>query len=176
MYLIRTAGDPAPMLPRIKRAIQAVNPDIAIERMNTMESLVVESIWRRRLWGMILAVFAGLALLLALMGLFGVMSYVVAQQRKEIGIRLAIGAGRANVVGSVFRRGMWLAGAGITVGLTLALLMSTLLRGLLFGVPPRDAGTLAAVSTAVLAAAAVACLVPAVRASRVDPIRALRQE
>ena len=175
-YLIRTAGDPSPMLPRIKEAIQSVNPDIAIERMNTMESLVVESIWRRRLWGMILAVFAGLALLLALVGLFGVMSYLVAQQRKEIGIRLAIGAGRANVVGWVFRRGMWLAGAGITVGLTLALLMSTLLRGLLFGVPPRDAGTLAAVSTAVLAAAALACLVPAVRASRVDPIRALRQE
>lgn len=175
-YLIRTAGDPAPMLSPIKQTIQSVNPNIAIERMDTMESLVAESIWRRRLWGVILAVFAGLALLLALVGLFGVMSYMVAQQRKEIGIRLAIGAGRADVIGWVLWRGTVLAAAGVVAGLSLTLPLSSLLRGLLFGLPPDDAATIVTVLAVVLGAALLACALPAARASRIDPIIALRDE
>ncbi|MBS1823764.1 MAG: ABC transporter permease [Acidobacteria bacterium] len=175
-YLIRTAADPASLLPRIKQVIQTASPDIAIERINTMESLVSESIWRRRLWGAILAVFAGLALLLALSGLFGVMSYLVAQQRKEIGIRLAIGADRGNVVGWVLGRGMRLTALGLAAGVGLTLLLSPVLHGLLFGVPAHDAATIVTVVAAVLVTAGLACLLPAASASRVDPVIALREE
>ncbi|MBM3787180.1 MAG: ABC transporter permease [Acidobacteria bacterium] len=175
-YLIRTASDPAALLPHIRQAIQSVSPNIAIKRIDTMELLVAESIWRRRLWGAILAVFAGLALLLALVGLFGVMSYMVAQQRKEIGIRLALGAGRGHVAGWVLRRGTLLSAIGAAVGLLLTMPLSSLLQGMLVGVDTNDTITLGTVLAMVIGAALLACAVPAARAARVNPISALREE
>ena len=175
-FVIRTAADPAALLPRIKAIVQATNPDISIERITTMDTLVAESVWRRRLWGTILTVFAVMALLLALVGLYGVMSYLVTQQRREIGIRLAIGAARGQVLGWVLRRGALLAAAGIACGLLLAVPASRLLGDLLFGVPPGDPWTFGSMALLLAAAALLACLIPAVRATRVDPMTALRQD
>lgn len=175
-FVIRTAGEPSTLAPQIKKIIQQADPDISVDRAATMESLVTESIWRRRLWGAILSVFAGMALLLALVGLYGVMSYLVAQQRKEIGIRLAIGAGHGQILGWVLRQGMILATAGLTVGVVLALPAGSLLGDLLFGIPPHDVVTFIAVSVALAFTSALACAVPAVRASRTDPMVALRQD
>lgn len=174
-FLVRAAGGPSTLVPHIRKVIQEIDPDISVDRTVPMDSLVTESIWRRRLWGAILAVFAGMALLLALVGLYGVMSYLVAQQQKEIVIRLAIGAARHHVIGSVLRRGMVLATAGLVAGIALALPGATLLGDLLFGIPPHDAFNFAVVSVALILTSALACAVPAVRASRTDPMTVLRQ-
>jgi ABC-type antimicrobial peptide transport system permease subunit len=122
------------------------------------------------------AAFAGFALLLAAIGTYGVLSYVVAQRRREIGIRMALGAERALVLRSVMGQGLQLAGIGLVAGLTGALVLTRLMETLLFGVRPSDPATLAGVVALITAVAAAASLVPAVRATRVDPMVALRDE
>lgn len=125
---------------------------------------------------MLLAIFAGLALLLAAVGVAGVLSYLVSRRRREIGIRLALGASRAGVLGLVVRRGMAYAAVGIAVGTVAALFLSQALSGFLFGVEPRDPATFAVVVVILFAIAAAASAVPALRASRVNPLEALRSE
>ncbi|MEJ7609298.1 MAG: FtsX-like permease family protein [Bryobacteraceae bacterium] len=175
-YLIRTLAVPADLLPQLKQIIQKSNPEISVERVETMPNLIGESIWRRRLWGAMLSVFAGLALLLASIGLYGVMSYIVAQQQKEIGIRLAIGAEPALIVRWVLRRGMLLAGTGIAIGLLVALVSSSYLGSLLFEISGQDTTAFVSVAGILLLVAFVACAIPALRATRIDPVIALRQE
>lgn len=175
-FVLRTAADPASILPEIKHAIQRTNPEISVDRMVEMQSLMTESIWRRRLWGAILAVFAALALLLAMVGLYGMMSYSVAQQRKEIGIRLAIGAPRSSILQWVLRGGMALTLAGVTFGLGGAVAAGALWGDLLFGISGRDLTTFGLVTAILSGTAFITCLIPAIRATRVDPMIALRQE
>lgn len=176
-YIIRTAADPAAMKQRLSQIVQQADPDTSIERVSTIESLMQESVWRRRLWSFVLSAFGILALVLAVVGLYGVISYLVAQQRRDIGIRLAIGAAPRWVLQWVLQRGMYLAGIGTIAGLIGAsgavLLVS---EDLLFGITRWDSTTYLAACGVMFAVAVAACLIPAVRASRVDPAIALREE
>jgi len=135
-----------------------------------------ESIRRPRLLAQLLGAFAGLALLLAAIGTYGVLSYMVTERRREIGIRMALGADQGTVLGQVMRQGLVITAVGLVAGLAGALALNRLIASLLFGVQPTDPTTLVAVVATITLVAATACLLPAWRASRVDPIVVLRDE
>jgi putative ABC transport system permease protein len=141
-----------------------------------MEELVDQSVGQRRLAMLLLGLFAGIALLLASIGIYGVMSYSVAQRSHEIGIRMALGAARGHVLRLVMGQGMTLVIIGLVLGILGALGVTRLLANQLFGVEPTDPGTFAIVAFALCVVALVATLVPAMRATRLDPLAAVRQE
>ena len=141
-----------------------------------MDAVVARSIERPRLLAELLSAFAGLALLLSAIGTYGVLAYMVAERRREMGIRLALGATRGRVLGQVMKQGLVLAGAGVVVGLFAALGLTRLLTTLLFDVQPADPMTLAIVIPSIVVIAAMACWFPAWRASRIDPNVVLRAE
>jgi len=147
-----------------------------VVRLREMEDVFAESIRRPRLLAQLLGMFAGLALLLAAIGTYGVLSYMVAERRREIGVRIALGANQSRVLGDVLKQGLVLAAAGLVGGLAGALAISRLMTALLFNVQPSDPATLAAVTATIAGVAAMACIIPAWRASRVDPIVVLRDE
>jgi ABC-type antimicrobial peptide transport system permease subunit len=149
---------------------------VPVVRLRDMNEVFAESIRRPRLLAQLLGGFAGLALLLAAIGTYGVLSYMVAERRREIGIRMALGAERGVVLGQVLRQGLTLAGVGVAAGLAGAFVLTRLVASLLFGVKPTDPMTIAAVVGTIAAVAAIASLLPAWRASRVDPIVVLRDE
>ena len=174
--VLRTTFSPAALTQTIERVVRAADPAVPVVRLREMESVFTESIRRPRLLAQLLTAFAGLALLLAAIGTYGVLSYMVAERRREIGIRMALGAHQANVLREVMRQGLLLTGVGMVLGLVVALGLNRLIASLLFGVQPTDPATLAAVIAAILAVAALACLLPAWRASRVDPSVVLRAD
>jgi len=135
-----------------------------------------ESLWQQRLWGVLFAVFASLALVLAAIGIYGFMSYMVSQRTREIGIRVALGASRATVLGLVIRDGFGLVIVGLAGGVAAALGLSQLVRSLLFGITATDPATYAGVPLLLAVVALIACYIPARRAASVDPLIALRQE
>jgi len=141
-----------------------------------MEAVFAESIQRPRFLAQLLGLFASLALLLAAVGTYGVLSYLVAERRDEIGIRMALGANRSSVLAHVMREGLLLTGIGVGVGLAGAFGLSRLIASLLFGVRPTDVPTVAGVTATMILVAAAACLLPAWRASRLDPNAVLRAE
>jgi putative ABC transport system permease protein len=141
-----------------------------------MDSLLASSIARARFSALLLAVFASVALALAAIGIYGVISYVVAQRGHEIGLRMALGAQARDVVRLVLRNGMMLAGLGVAIGLAGAFALTRVLTSLLFGVTPTDAVTFVTVSALLLIVAFLACYIPARRATKVDPLVALRYE
>jgi ABC-type antimicrobial peptide transport system permease subunit len=151
-----------------------IDPELPVAAIRTLDNVVATSIATPRLTGQVLVLFAGLALLLAGIGIYGVLSYVVNLRRQEIGIRLAIGAAPAHVRRQVLLSGLRLTIIGIAGGLVLAALVTPLLEPLLHEVTPTDPLTFASVAGVLLAVAALASLVPAWRASRVDPLTALR--
>jgi len=175
-FTVRTSGKPESLASGIRAAIHQVDKDTAVVSVKTMEDIVAESIWQRRLWSVLLALFAATALLLAAAGLYGVMSFLVNQRTREIGIRMALGAQRSNVIANVMSRGMTLAGIGALLGLLASYALTWTLQSLLFGVTPSDPLISVSVTGALGAVAALACYVPARRASRIDPLIALRQE
>jgi putative ABC transport system permease protein len=160
--------------PTIESIVREVDPTVPIVRLREMEAVFAESIRRPKLLAQLLGAFAVLALLMAAIGTSGVLSYMVAQRRREIGIRMALGAARSTVLTQVMRQGLQLAGLGIVAGLAGALALNRLVASLLFGVEPMDATTLGAVISTIAAVAAVACWVPAWRAARLDPNVVLR--
>jgi predicted permease len=174
--LIRTAAEPSGLEPVVRRMIRGVNPQIAIQNVRTMDTVVTEALWERRLWGVLFLIFAILALTLASIGLFGVMSYLVSQRTREIGIRMALGSSQSNVLGLVAKHGLALAAIGIAVGMTGAFALTRSIQSLIFGIAPNDPSTFAAMALVLATVALVACGVPAWRATRIDPIIALRQE
>jgi len=177
MYLlIRTRGDPASMVPQIRRAIQNADPDIAMENVKLMSDALDEHVWRQRLWSVVLTGFAGLALVIALVGLYGVMSFLVAQRTRELGIRLAIGATPASVLLLVLRTASLLVLPGALLGIALALAASRWLNSLVFGISAQDPATYLIVSLTMILTALLATLIPAWRAARVDPLLALRDD
>jgi ABC-type antimicrobial peptide transport system permease subunit len=156
--------------------VHGVDPAIALTDIQTMRQRTTEAASRRRFQTVLLAAFAGTAVFLALVGLYGLLSYAVRQRRAEIGVRMALGAGRGSVVGLVLRHGLMLTGSGLAIGLLTAAVLSRSIASLLYGVRPFDPLTFIGVPVFLLVAASIACLVPAWKAARIDPIDALREE
>jgi len=172
--VLRTSLPPSTLAPSLERAVHSVNPSVPIVGLRDMDSAFGESIGQRRLLAQLLAAFAGLALLLAVVGTYGLLSFMVAERRREIGIRVAIGATRASIVGLVTTQGLVVVSIGLAAGVAGALALNRLLASLLFGVGPADPSTLAAVACTIAVVAALTCALPAWRASRVDPNVVLR--
>jgi putative ABC transport system permease protein len=175
-FVLRTTVEPAGLAAAARRAILEIDHRQPIADVKTAETLVAESVTQPRLAMILLSVFAGTALLLAGMGTYGVIAYSVGQRTHEFGIRMALGAGRGEVLRLVVRQGLLLACIGVLLGLVAAAGATRLLGGLLFGVSPTDPITYAGVALLLIGVALVACLVPARRATLVDPISALRCE
>jgi putative ABC transport system permease protein len=171
--VIRTAGDPAAFAPTLRREVQALDKDQPVYNVRTMDDEVMNSLGTRRVSMQLFAVFAGAALLLAALGIYGVMAYSVTQRTQEIGIRMALGAQKSDVLGLVIRQGMTLTVIGVVVGLAGAFALTRLIANLLFGVAATDPFTFFAIPLLLLFVALVACYLPARRAARLDPIKAL---
>ena len=171
-----TAANPLTLVPAVQTAVSQVDKNVALGNVRTMEDLVARSVAQRRFTVLLLGIFAGLAVTLSATGLYGVMSYVVTQRTREIGIRMALGAQRADVLKLVIRQGMLLTLAGVVVGLAASFGLTRLIANLLYGIAATDALTFAALSLLLLAVALLACWWPARRASGVDPMVALRAE
>jgi putative ABC transport system permease protein len=157
----------------LQTLVRGLDSTVAVSDIRTMDTFVAEAAAPRRFQAALVAAFAGLALFLAAIGVYGLMSYTVRQRTAEIGIRIAVGASRGRVIALVLRRGMLLAAVGSLAGIGGAFAATGLLRSWLYGVTATDAVTFAAVPLVLLAVAAAACLIPAWRASRIDPARAL---
>ena len=173
---VRTTGNPMNLVPTIQREVSAIDPDLPVYRVNTMTEVMGDSLERRRLALILLAVFAGLALLLASVGIYGVTSYGVAQRHVEIGLRMALGADRGQVLGMLIRSGLATIAIGLGLGLAMALFLTRLMSGLLFSVRASDPLALGGAAVLLMAAALLAIFVPARRATKVNPMVALRYE
>jgi ABC-type antimicrobial peptide transport system permease subunit len=175
-WAIRTATDPAPLTTAIQREFLAVDSQLPVAKIRTMEQVVSESTARQNFNMLLLTIFAGLALLLASIGIYGLMSYTVEQRLQELGIRMALGASRGDMLRMVVGKGMTLVGIGLVLGLGAAFGLTRLLASLLFGVKTTDPVTYATVALILAAVALAACFIPARRATRIDPVVALRYE
>jgi putative ABC transport system permease protein len=177
MYFgIRTAGDPAALIAAVRSAMRELDAELPLEGLGTVDALVATSLSQRRFAMLLMAIFAGLALVLAMVGIYGVIAYSVTQATQEIGIRMALGARRGDVLGMVFGYAGGLIAAGLTIGVAAALGTGRYLASQLFEMKPTDPATYAAVTGVLLATAVLACAIPALRAMRVDPLVALRNE
>jgi putative ABC transport system permease protein len=174
--VVRTALPPAAVASAVEQAVHAVDPDQAISHVESMEQVLSASVARPRLESILLGIFAGVALLLAVIGLYGVLAYSVSQRTREIGIRMALGANSSRLVRAIVRDGLGLMLAGILGGLAASLILTRLLRSLLYQISPTDPLTLVAVSTLLLVVGLLASWLPARRAAAVDPVGSLRVE
>lgn len=173
---IRTKSNPTTFVAAVREAISQTNRSVAVYDVNTMQDLLAASLQKRKFAAMLLTAFAGLALALASVGLYAVLSYLVTRRTHEIGIRIAIGASRENVLLLIFRYGLTLSVSGVALGLGASLLLKPLIASQLFGVQPLDALTMSLASLLLVMTAMMASYVPANRAIRVDPMVALRHE
>ena len=174
--VVRTAVEPASIIPAVRQAIWSLDKDQPLARIQTMEEIVDRQLSTSSQSTALLGAFALLALLLASLGIYGVLSYAVTQRTNEIGVRMALGATSGEILRSFGRRGLALTLTGLAIGLVLAAIASRLLTTLLYGFRPDYIPTVAVVSLILVGVAALACFVPARRASRIDPMIALRQE
>lgn len=173
--MVSVEGRPEGAAAAVERAIRTVDPAAAVENLRPMTAVIARSVGEPRFYTVLLGTFAGVALALALAGLYGVMSYVVAQRRREIGIRMALGSSRGATVGLIFRQGAGLVLIGLGLGLGGSLFVTRLMAGLLYGVSPLDAMTWTLVVVALAGAASLALAVPARRAAGVDPLESMRE-
>jgi putative ABC transport system permease protein len=174
--VVRTSLPLAALAPTIARVVRDVDPAVPVARLREMDQVFADSIRRPRLLAQLVGGFGILALLLAAIGAYGVLSYMVTERRREIGIRLALGATRSRVLAEVMKHGLLLTAVGVAVGLAGALGLNRLMATLLFGVQPTDASTLALVTLTIVLVAIIACWLPAWRASRLDPTIVLRED
>lgn len=174
--LVRTAADPISITSLMREAIYAVDPETAIDRVQTLEQVRSDAVASPRLTAMLLGLFAGLALVITAAGIAGVMALSVSQRRRELGVRLALGATPGMVLSMVMRQGMTFVLMGLSIGVAGALLLGRLMSSLLFAVEPTDPITFVAVSVVLMAVAAAACFMPARRVTSIDPMLALRSE
>ena len=174
--VIRTEGDPEAMVPAVRRELSAIDPDQPVSDVRTMKQVMADTVGRARFNTLLLGLFAGLATLLAAVGIFGVMNYSVTLRTREIGLRMALGAQPARVLMLVLRQGLALTLIGIGVGLAGALALTRVMSGLLYGVEATDPATFAAIVPLLAVVSLVACYIPARRATRVDPLTALKYE
>jgi putative ABC transport system permease protein len=177
LYLVvKTTGSPMQMVPSIRQQLSQLDPDIPLTPARTMDQAMSRAVGQPRFRTMLLALFAALALVLATVGIYGVMSYSVTRRSKEIGIRMSLGASGIGVIRMVVREGLQLAVLGVTIGVVGGLVVTRFLGALLFQVQPTDPGTFVLLPLFLLVVAVGACLIPAYRATRVDPLRSLRTE
>ncbi|HWP69807.1 MAG TPA: ABC transporter permease [Gemmatimonadaceae bacterium] len=177
MNLVLEASRPlSALLPSIRSVVSGVDPGLPIIQLRTMDDVVGASLTRQRFLSLLLGIFAVVALLLAAIGTYGVLSYMVSERQREIGIRMALGAGNGQVIGLVLRQGIGIAGVGIAVGVVGALGLSRITRSLLYGVDPVDPATFGTVVAVIALVATAACLIPMRRATRVDPLTAIRAD
>jgi putative ABC transport system permease protein len=174
--IIKAGGDPNQLIAAIRQQVKALDPDQPIYNIRTMNEIRAESVAPERLNLTLLSIFAGIALVLAIVGIYGVMSYSVTQRTHEIGIRMAIGAQPRDVFRMVMGQGMMLALIGVGIGLVGAFALTRLMATMLFGVEPTDPATFAAIAVLLTVVALVACYIPGRRATRVDPVISLRYE
>jgi putative ABC transport system permease protein len=174
--VVRTANDPAALSSAMRSQIAALDPELPVYNVDTMDQLLTQSLTSRQMNMLLLVSFALLALTLAAVGIYGVMSYAVTQRTQEIGVRMALGASRNNVLKMIVLHALRLAGAGVAAGLVLALLLTRLISGLLFGVSASDPLTFAGITILLAMVAFLASYLPALRATKVDPLVALRYE
>jgi putative ABC transport system permease protein len=174
--VLRTASDPATVTSAVKTEVQALDRDLPVYSPKTMQERVSESAAAPRFRTLLLALFAALALVLAAVGIYGVISYSVTQRTHEIGIRMALGAGRRDILKMVVGRGVLLTMIGVGIGLAGAFILTRIMASLLFGVSATDPVTYTVVSVLLVAVAFLACYIPARRATKVDPMVALRYE
>ena len=175
-FAAKTSGDASASIPAIRRAVRAIDPTLPLYEVKTESQQIDESLSEEHTLASLSTFFAALALLLASIGLYGVLAYTVGQRTHEFGIRMALGAARGNILSLVMKSGLWLSGLGVMIGIGGALLSSGFLEKFLYGVKPKDPWTLLAAAVVLLAVALIACWIPARRATRVDPMIALRYE
>jgi len=173
--IVRTNGDPMAMASAVREQVRALDPNLPLAEATPLAEVVSRSVARPRFYTSLLTLFAAVALILSATGIFGVMSYAVAQQSKEIGIRMALGARAADVLRSIVGRAVGLAAVGVLAGVIAALALGGIIRSQLFGVTVFDPATLATVIAVLLGSAALASLLPASRAARIDPVTTFRQ-
>jgi putative ABC transport system permease protein len=173
--VVRTAGDPAAFANTLRHAVQAIDKDQPIYSVRTFDEVFMNSLGTRRVSMQLIALFALAALLLAAVGIYGVMAYSVTQRTQEIGIRMALGAQTGDVLWLILRQGMALALSGTVVGLVASLFLARLIRGLLYGVEASDPTIYAAILLLLILVALIACYLPARRAAKLNPVTALAE-
>jgi ABC-type antimicrobial peptide transport system permease subunit len=176
LLVARAAGDQLSIGGAMRAAVRSVDPDVPLTQIRTMEEVLEESLAQRRFQMLLAAVFAATALLLASLGIYGVVSYSVARRTNEVGLRMALGAQAGNVYGMVVRQAMAPVVVGLAAGVAGALAAGSVLASLLYDLSPRDPATIAGVAVLLTAVGVAACSVPALRATRVDPLESLRCE
>jgi putative ABC transport system permease protein len=174
--LVRTKLDPGSLAPSVRKTLREAEPGAVIYQVNTMNELAAQQTSQSRFTGWLMGIFAASALVLAMIGIYGVMSYAVTRRTQEIGIRMALGAARTEVVGLVLRNGMNLIAVGLVIGVGAAFALTGLLTTLLYGVRPTDPLAFGLAAILLGGVALLACLVPASRATRIAPASALRNE
>ena len=174
--VVRTAGDPSAMTADVRRLLRSLDAELPLAEVRTLDEIASAANGQRRFILAMILLFAGAATVLALVGAYGVLTWSVRQRSRELGIRVALGAARGQVLGLVVRQGLWFAGVGLVGGLLVALASSRVLETLLFGVSPRDGWTFAIAGGAMLVLTVLAALGPALSATRTNPVEALRAD
>jgi putative ABC transport system permease protein len=175
ILLVRTQGDPLAMLPAIRKTVASTNPTVALSEVGTLEDWIGQKFMTRRLGTLLVSLFSGIALFLSAIGLYGMLAYSVTQRRREIGVRIAVGAQASNIIDLVMRQGFEIVGLGLAIGLSSALLTARFMSSLLYGVSENDPVTLGLAILVLLLAGFLACFIPALRATRTNPVTALRE-
>jgi putative ABC transport system permease protein len=173
---VRTDGDPYALLPVIQRVVTSIDPDLPVFDVKPLENVAAAAVASQRFALLLFALFAALALVLSVVGIYGVLAYAVAHRLPEFGVRVALGASPRRLLQMILAQGARMAAAGLAAGAAASLLVTGWIRGLLFGIDAIDPATLAAVAVVFAFVTFLACLVPALRAARVDPTAALRNE